>query len=104
MDLNHHAFLASVYVAYFGDTITWSSDFEENFPVYVGLSRGNHQLRFFGIASSSASKIGLVLFTLCMSEIRAFISVERQAQSTFQRPKMVAKDVRILTAFYKVPA
>ena len=90
MDLHHHTFLSSIPVANFRHSITWSTNFKEDFSLNIGLSWGYHQLGFLRIPRSPSGEVSLVLFPLCVCKIRSFIRMERQTQPTFERPEMVA--------------
>lgn len=69
MDLHHHTFLASIPVTNFRHSITWSTYFEEDFPLYIGLRWGYHQLGLLRIPGSPPSEVCLMLFPLCMCKI-----------------------------------
>lgn len=90
MHLNHHPFLAGVLITDFGYPIAWATDFEEHLPLYAALGRCDHELSFFGIAGGTTGKVRLMLFTLGVGQVGAFICMERQAKTTFQRAQVVA--------------
>jgi hypothetical protein len=69
MNLDHHAFLASVGISDFRDSVARSTNFKEDFALDRACDRRNHQLRVFGIASGTTSKVGLVLLALRMGKI-----------------------------------
>lgn len=48
------------------------------------------------LACCSSPQVRLVLFTLCVREIRAFVDVQRQAESALVRSEVVPQDVWIL--------
>jgi hypothetical protein len=66
MDLYHHALFPCVSIPNLGYSIAWSTNFQEDFPLDVGLRWSNHQLRVFGIAGSAAGQIGLMFLALSM--------------------------------------
>ena len=67
MDLHHHSFLSSVSVTNLGNTVTWPTNFKEDFSLDVCLSRSNHELCVFSIAGSATSKISLMFLPLGVS-------------------------------------
>ena len=79
MYLHHHSFLSSVSVTNLGNTVTWPTNFKEDFSLDVCLSGSNHELCVFSIACSTTSKISLVFLSLGVSQIRSFVRVQRQA-------------------------
>jgi hypothetical protein len=83
MHLHHHTLLPSVPISHLGNPVTRSTNFDEDFALYIALRRRDHQLSIFRITSGSASKIGLVLFTLRVREVRTFVGVQREAETTF---------------------
>lgn len=96
MYLHHHAFLARLPVADFGHTVTWPADFQEDLPLDVALRRGNHQLGVFGIAGGTAREICLMLFALCVGEVRALVRMQCQTQAAFEGAQVIAENIRIL--------
>lgn len=96
VDLDHHALLPSVFVPDLGHSISRATNFQEDFALNVSLRGRNHQLRVFGIAGGATSKVGLMLLSLGVSQVGAFVGMQCQAQSTFERPQMISENVRIL--------
>ena len=90
VDLHHHTLLPRVVIPDLGDAVSRSPNLQENFSLDVALRRSDHQLRVFGISSGTTREIGLVLFALSVGQVGAFIGVEGQAETTFERTKMVA--------------
>lgn len=81
--LHHHTFLTSVSIPNFGDSITWSPYLQENFPLDVALGRCNHQLGLLEIPRSTPREVGLMFFSLCMSEVGPLIGVQGETKTTF---------------------
>lgn len=96
MDLHHHALFASISIPHLGNTVPWSTNFKENLSLNVTLSRCNHQLRLLEVTSRTSGKISLMLLPLRVCQIRALVRMQGEAKTTFQRAKMVAKDVWVL--------
>lgn len=69
VNLDHHAFLASIFVPDFCYSVTRASYFEEHLALHVALSWSNHKLSVLGIASRTTSKIGLMLLALSVSQV-----------------------------------
>ena len=96
MHLHHHAFLACINVSDFGNSVSWSTNFEKDFPLNRACGRGDHQLSVFGITGGTTGKVGLVLFTLRMCKVRSFVCVQRQTETAFEGSKMVSENIWIL--------
>lgn len=75
MHLHHHALLSGVPVPNFCDAVSWSANFQEDFALYVALSRSNHKLCLLSITSRTSGKIRLMFFALRVSKIRTFVGV-----------------------------
>lgn len=90
VDLHHHPLLPRVVIPDLGDSVPRPPNLQENFSLDVALRRSDHQLCVFGISSGTTGKVGLVLFALCVGEVGAFVGVESQAETTFERTEMVA--------------
>ena len=96
MHLHHHALLASIAVPHLGNTITGSTYFEEDLTLDVLLLRGNLKLAVLHVPRRAASQISLMLLALCVSKIGTFVGVKCQAETAFERAKVIAQDVRVL--------
>jgi hypothetical protein len=97
MDLHKHTLPSFICVANFGDSVSWSPDFEEHFTRHGSYGRWrDHKLGIFCIACRSTSKIRLMFLALGVSEIRALIGVECKTQPAFERSKMIPKNIGIL--------
>lgn len=96
MDLYHHALLSCVSIPHLSHSVSWSTDLQEDFSLYIALCRCNHQLCLFKVARCTSSKIGLMLLSLSVCKIRPFICVKCKTETTFKRAKVVAQDIRIL--------
>jgi hypothetical protein len=97
MYLHHHTLFTRVPVAHLGYSVTRPSNLKEDFSLYVRLrGRRHHELCLLHVSCRTPGKIRLVLFTLRVGKVRAFIGVKCQAETTFQRTQMVSKNVRVL--------
>lgn len=83
VNLHHHTLLSSIRVSDLGDTVTRSANFEEDFTLDIALRGGDHKLRFLCIASGATGKVGLMLLSLRVREVGAFVRVQCQAETTF---------------------
>lgn len=96
MDLNHHAFLPSIHISDFGDTIPWPTDFQEDLALDTVLSRSHCKLGFLGISSSTSGQICLMFLSLSVCEIGTFIGVKSQTETAFERAEVVPENVWVL--------
>ena len=96
MHLNHHTLLAGVAIPDLCDTVSRTSDFEENLLVNVLLCRCYHELGLFQVTGSSPCEVRLMLLPLRVREVRALVGVESKTETTFEGAKMVAEDVWVL--------
>lgn len=67
MYLNHHTFLSRISISNFRYSVTWSTDFKEDFALHVTLCRRDHELGVFRIAGGSPCQVGLMFFALRVS-------------------------------------
>ena len=98
MDLHHHALLARLAVAYFRHTISRPPNFKENLALHARLLRGDLQLALLHVARRAPCEVCLVFLALGVREVGALVCVEGKAETTFQRPEMVAQDIWVLLA------
>lgn len=76
MDLDHHAFFASIPIANLCNTITRTANFQEDLSLDCVLCGCNHELRLFEVARGTTGKVGLMFLPLCVREVRALVGVE----------------------------
>ena len=76
MNLDHHTLFAHLQVPHLGHTVSGSTDFQEDFPLHGALRRRDHQLRVLRVSGCTSSKVSLMLFSLRVSEVRAFVRVQ----------------------------
>jgi hypothetical protein len=69
-----------------GHPVSGASNFQELFLSDVGGGGGYEEGGLFEVACGATGEVGLVLFPLRMREVGAFVGVQRQAETTFQRP------------------
>jgi hypothetical protein len=55
-----------------------------------------------GVLGSSTGEVGLVLLSLGVGEVRAFVGVEGEAESTLEAAEVVAEDVGVLGVDFRV--
>ena len=96
MDLHHHTFLSGVSIPDLCDSVPRSSNLQENLAVDGGLRWRDSELVFLHVTSCTPCEIRLVLLTLRVCKVRALVSMESEAETTFQRAEMVAEDIWIL--------
>ena len=96
--LHHHTLFAGISVSDLGNTVTRTSNLQEDLLVHALLCRRDHKLGFLQVPRRSASEVGLMLLSLGVCEVGAFIGVEGETETTFEGTKVVAQDIGILTA------
>jgi len=82
--LHHHTFLSGIPIPNLRDSVPRPSNLEENFAVHGGLGWGDGELVFLHVTSRTPCEIRLVLLTLRVRKVRAFICVQRETETTFQ--------------------
>lgn len=76
MYLYHHALLPGISVPDFRDAVPRSANFQEDFTLYVALSRSNHKLCLLRITGRTSCKVRLMLFALRVSKIRTLVGMQ----------------------------
>jgi hypothetical protein len=77
VDLDHEAFLASVWVAHLGDAIARATNFEKDLPLdRVRTGGSNHELGLLHVARRTTGEVRLMLLALRVREVGAFIGVQ----------------------------
>ena len=84
MHLYHHTFLSGIPIPNFCDSVSWPSNLQENFAVDGGLGRGDSELVFLHVTSSTPREIRLVFLTLRVRKVRTLVCVECETETTFQ--------------------
>ena len=102
--LHHHTLFAGISVSDLGDTVTRTSNLQEDFLVYALLRWRDHKLGFLQVPRRSTREVSLMLLPLGVCEVGAFIGVEGKTKTTFEGAKVVAQDVRILDSLSALAA
>lgn len=84
MDLDHHSLLPSICVSDLGNTIAWTANFQEYLALDGLLLWSDLKLAVLHVASGTSRKVSLMLLSLSVSQIGAFIGVKGQTETTFQ--------------------
>lgn len=101
VNLKEQAQLPSDRIPHFRDLITGTADLDEGLRLNLWLLRRlSRQLRrivrVMCVARRSSCEVRLMLLALGVREVRAFVGVKGQAQSTFDSAKVVAQDIGVL--------
>ncbi len=96
MHLHHHTLLSSVSVSDLGHPVARTPNLEEDLLVDILLSGRDHELGLLQVARRSAGEVRLMLLSLRVCEVGAFVGVQRETETTFQGAKVVAQDVGVL--------
>jgi len=75
--LHHHAFLVRLAVPHLGHAVTGAADLQEHLALHARLLRRDLQLALFHVARCAPREVRLVLFSLGVGEVGAFVCVER---------------------------
>lgn len=94
--LHHHTLLSSVSVSDLGHPVARTPNLEEDLLVDILLSGRDHELGLLQVARRSAGEVRLMLLSLRVCEVGAFVGVQRETETTFQGAKVVAQDVGVL--------
>ena len=75
MDLNHHTLLARVPVPNFRDTVSRATNLQKDLFVDALLRRRNCELGLLQVAGRTSCEVSLVLLSLRVGKVGAFIGV-----------------------------
>lgn len=96
MNLHQKTFVAVFGISNLCHSIARSSNADEYFALHSVDGRSHHELMVLHITSCPPCEICLMLFALGVSEVGSLIGVEGEAETTFERAKMVPEDVGVL--------
>lgn len=80
VNLEEQTLLSCFWVSLFRDTITWPTDLDKLFHFHPRLLWGWLSRGFFSFLCCTSGQVGLMLLSLCVSQVTSLIVMESQTQ------------------------